>query len=53
MAELTEAFPAAMLKTYLLNVFHHNSFDFGNLSFHFGQLADLFGMVHTILHVLF
>lgn len=38
--------------SHLLNVFHHNSLDLGNLSFHFGKFTDLFRVIHTILHVL-
>ena len=38
---------------HLLNVLHHNSFDFRNLSFHLGKLAYLFRVVNTVLHVLF
>lgn len=36
----------------LLNIFHHNTLDFRNLSLHFRKLAYLFRMIHTILHVL-
>ncbi|RWW62936.1 hypothetical protein BHE74_00029908 [Ensete ventricosum] len=39
--------------THLLNVFHHNSFDFRNLSLDLGKLADLIGVVFTVLHLLF
>jgi hypothetical protein len=41
------------LMQYLLNVFHHNSFDLRNLGFNLGELVDLLGVVNTVLHVLF
>ena len=37
---------------YLLNIFHHNTLDFRNLSLHFRKLAYFFRMIHTVLHVL-
>jgi len=38
---------------YLLDILHHNSFNFWDLGFHLGKLADLLRVVHTVLHVLF
>ena len=37
---------------YLLNIFHHHSLDFRNLSLYFCKFADLFRMIHTVLHML-
>lgn len=37
---------------YLFNVFHHDSFNFWDLSFYFSKLVDLLWMIHTILHML-
>jgi len=41
------------IKTCLLNVFHHNTLHFRNLSLHFGKFVDLFRMINTVLHLLF
>ena len=37
---------------YLLNVFHHDSFNFLNLSFYFCKLVNLVWVVCTVLHLL-
>ena len=39
------------MQLYLLNILHHNTFNFWNLIFHLRKLAYLLGMINTVLHV--
>lgn len=47
-----ESIQAKTMVCYLFNVFHHDSFNFWDLSFYFSKLAYLLRVINTILHML-